>query len=73
MSAYNRYNDYKKKFKDSQIYFAVCELPTLLCIALMGFIIEFVIELPFMLICILDHQLGKRHRDNHTVLSTGKR
>jgi hypothetical protein len=73
MTVYNSYQHYKKRFKDSQIYFAVFELPTLLFIAIIGFIIEFLIELPFMLICMLDHHLGKKHRDDHTVLSTGRR
>ena len=60
MTVYNRYYHYKNRVKSSQAYFAIFELPALLFAAIIGFIIEFLIELPFMLICILDHHLGKK-------------
>ena len=62
MTVYNRYYHYKNRAKDSQVYFAIFELPALLFTPIIGFIIEFLIELPFMLICILDHHLGKKRR-----------
>jgi hypothetical protein len=68
---------HKNRIKDSQAYFAIFELPALLFTAIIGFIIEFLIELPFMLICILDHHLGRKkrpmNRDDYTVPTVGRR
>ena len=55
--------DHKNRFKDTRAYFAIVQLPALLFTAIIGFIIEFLIELPFMLICILDHHSEKKRKD----------
>jgi hypothetical protein len=60
MTVYSRYYHYKNSFKASSAHFVIFELPALLFTAIIGFIIEFLIELPFMLICILDHHFGKK-------------
>jgi hypothetical protein len=68
---------YKNRVKNSQAYFAIFELPALLFITIIGFIIEYLIELPFMLICILDHHFVRKkrpmNRDDYTVLTVGRR
>jgi hypothetical protein len=38
----------------SRAYFAIFKLPVIVFTALFGFILEFVIELPFMVLCMLD-------------------
>lgn len=53
---------HKQRMKDSRFYFAVCELPSLLLLALIGFMIEFIIELPFMMVCLFDHHLRQKRR-----------
>jgi hypothetical protein len=73
MTVYDTYHQHKRKFKDSQAYFVVCELPTLLFLAIIGFIIEFLIELPFMLICLLDHQISDLRRTQRREESPSKR
>jgi hypothetical protein len=55
--------DHKNRFKDSRTYFAIFQLPALLFTAIIGFIIEFLIELPFMLICMLDSHSKKKPKD----------
>lgn len=52
----------KKRMKDSPFYFVTCELPTLVFIAIVGFIVEFFIELPFMVVCLLAHRWEKQRR-----------
>lgn len=52
--------NYRRSIKDSKAYFAIFELPTLLFIAIVGFITEFLIEFPFMMVCLLDHRWKKR-------------
>ncbi len=44
---------------ESQVFFIFFKLPALLITPILGFIIEFVYELPFMLICLLDSRLRK--------------
>ena len=51
------------KFRDnitqSKAYFTVFKLPVILFTAIFGFILEFVIELPFMVLCMLDRRRGR--------------
>ena len=53
------------KFRDgitqSKAYFTVFKLPVILFTAIFGFILEFVIELPFMVLCMLDRRRGRNH------------
>jgi hypothetical protein len=51
---------YKNSLRNSSAYFVVFELPTLLFTAVFGFMIEFLFELPFMVICILDGYFKKK-------------
>ena len=44
---------------DSQAFFIIFKLPGLLFLPIMGFIIEFLYELPFMLVCLLDSRFKK--------------
>lgn len=39
---------------NSKAYFAVFKMPMILFTAILGFILEFMIELPFMVLCLLD-------------------
>jgi hypothetical protein len=43
----------------SQVFFIIFKLPALLITPVLGFIIEFIYELPFMLVCLLDSRLRK--------------
>jgi len=43
----------------SQIFFIIFKLPALLITPVLGFIIEFIYELPFMLVCLLDSRSRK--------------
>ena len=45
-----------EKITQSRVYFAIFKLPVILFTALLGFILEFVIELPFMVLCLLDRR-----------------
>ena len=47
----------------SRAYFAVFKLPVIVFTALFGFILEFIIELPFMVLCMLDR--GKTGAPEH--------
>ena len=40
----------------SRAYFAVFKMPVILFTAIFGFILEFVIELPFMVLCLIDRR-----------------
>lgn len=44
---------------ESKAFFIIFKLPALLITPILGFIIEFIYELPFMLICLLDSRLRK--------------
>jgi hypothetical protein len=44
---------------ESQAFFIIFKLPALLILPLLGFIIEFLYELPFMLVCLIDSQFRK--------------
>ena len=51
---------FRKKITRSGAYFAIFKLPVILFTAIFGFILEFIIELPFMVLCLLDrHRRGK--------------
>ena len=49
----------KNRWTDSRIFFILFKLPALLITPILGFIIEFLYELPFMLVCLLDSRLKK--------------
>jgi hypothetical protein len=49
----------KTKWVESQAFFIVFKLPALLATAVLGFIIEFVYEFPFMLVCLLESRFKK--------------
>ena len=44
---------------DSRVYFLVFKLPALLIMPILGFMVEFLYELPFMLVCLLDSRFRK--------------
>jgi hypothetical protein len=47
----------------SRAYFAIFKLPVILFTAIFGFILEFIIELPFMVLCLLDRRRGNGSDD----------
>ena len=49
----------KNRRIESQAFFLIFKLPVLLITPILGFIIEFLYELPFMLVCLLDSRLRK--------------
>ena len=49
----------KEKRMESQAFFIMFKLPALLITPILGFIIEFLYELPFMLVCLLESRLRK--------------
>lgn len=49
----------KGLWTESRIFFVVFKLPALLITPILGFVIEFLYELPFMLVCLLDRRSGK--------------
>jgi hypothetical protein len=57
------------RFKESQAFFVIFKLPTLLITAILGFIIEFIVELPFMAVCIIDSRLTKRKLETKSQIS----
>ena len=44
----------KVKMTESKAFFYIFKLPALLITPVLGFIIEFFYELPFMVVCLLD-------------------
>ena len=44
---------------ESRTFFIIFKLPALLITPILGFIIEFLYELPFMLVCLLDSRFKK--------------
>lgn len=44
----------KDMITQSRVYFAIFKMPVILFTAIFGFILEFIIELPFMVLCLLD-------------------
>ena len=44
---------------DSRVFFIIFKLPALLITPILGFIVEFLYELPFMLVCLLDNRFRK--------------
>ena len=55
----DRLSTVKNKRIESQAFFLVFKLPLLLITPILGFIIEFLYELPFMLVCLLNSRLRK--------------
>ncbi len=55
----DRLSTVKNRRIESQAFFLVFKLPVLLITPILGFIIEFLYELPFMLLCLLDSRLRK--------------
>jgi hypothetical protein len=49
----------KKRMTETKAFFIFIKLPALLITPILGFIIEFLYELPFMLVCLLDSRLRK--------------
>ena len=49
----------KNRRTESQTFFIIFKLPALLITPILGFIIEFLYELPFMLVCLLDGRSRK--------------
>lgn len=49
----------KGRWTESQTFFIVFKLPALLITPILGFVIEFLYELPFMLVCLLDRRSRK--------------
>jgi hypothetical protein len=60
----NKLPSWAGRFARSRSYFIVFKLPTLLITAILGFIFEFMMELPFMALCIIDSRLKKRKVDS---------
>lgn len=54
----NQLLNFKEKITRSRAYFAIFKLPVVLFTAIFGFILEFIIELPFMVLCLLDRRRG---------------
>ena len=50
---------FRDTITQSRAYFAIFKLPVIVFTALFGFILEFVIELPFMVLCMLDRHLQR--------------
>ncbi|MBW2178330.1 MAG: hypothetical protein JRF32_12555 [Deltaproteobacteria bacterium] len=51
---------FRNTITQSRAYFAIFQLPVIIFTAIFGFILEFIIELPFMVLCLLDRkQAGK--------------
>jgi len=48
----------KERVTHSRPYFVVIKLPLILFAALFGFIMEFVVELPFMVLCLMDRRFN---------------
>lgn len=57
------------RFARSRSYFVVFKLPTLLITAILGFIFEFIMELPFMALCIIDSWFTKRKLETQPQIS----
>ena len=49
----------KVRMTESKAFFYIFKLPALLVTPVLGFIIEFFYELPFMLVCLLDGRFKK--------------
>ena len=47
------------RMTESKTFFILFKLPALLITPILGFIIEFLYELPFMLVCLLDGRSRK--------------
>ena len=50
----------KFRMTESKAFFIIFKLPALLITPVLGFIIEFFYELPFMLVCLLDSRFRKQ-------------
>lgn len=46
--------------KNAKLTFYVLKLPLLLMLMLLGFMLDFFIQLPFHIMCKIDHMRGKR-------------
>jgi len=55
----SRFDYCRDKISQSRVYFAIFKMPVILFTAIFGFILEFIIELPFMVLCLLDRRRGK--------------
>ena len=48
------------KTRFSKVYFTLVKLPLMLSAIVAGFIFEFILELPFILLIFLDYRSGKK-------------
>ena len=54
---------FRDMITQSRAYFSIFKLPVILFTAIFGFILEFIIELPFMVLCLLDRRRGEGSED----------
>ncbi len=50
----------KNTWTESQAFFAIFKLPAYITAAVLGFIFEFIYELPFMLVCLIESRRRKK-------------
>ena len=63
---------FRDMITQSRAYFSIIKLPVILFTAIFGFILEFIIELPFMVLCLLDRRRGEDQRSEDRGLRSGK-
>jgi hypothetical protein len=54
---------FRDMITQSRAYFSIFKLPVILFTARFGFILEFIIELPFMVLCLLDRRWEEGSED----------
>jgi hypothetical protein len=54
---------FRDMITQSRAYFSIFKLPVILFTAIFGFILEFIIELPFMVLCLLDRRREEGSED----------
>ena len=62
---------FREMITQSRAYFSIFKLPVILFTAIFGFILEFIIELPFMVLCLLDRRRGEDQRSEDRGLRSG--
>lgn len=50
----------RERWASSRAFFVIFKLPALLATALLGFVIEFLYELPFLAVCLLSCRFKKK-------------
>lgn len=56
----NNLKSYLNNWTESQTFFTIFKLPVYIFTAVLGFIFEFIYELPFMLVCMLSERKYKK-------------